>query len=750
MTKKTQDEIQLNLKEFLNKGKNLIDYFLIIGTKPEIFLNSWLYESDISTLNNNYSEEIYPQILSKFPPFEKQLIGIDDSIIQHCFPNGFFVKEFLKIPEPEIFSILLDNNNYSLEYSFKYVVCIKFYESISNYKKLYEKYNGKNDKKSEFKTQRNDSISVFSKFSDSSFQKIKYKKLYIPKCICLISLYPFINEMIKIGKNIYKYSTISKVQIPLEKIIYNLIIEVPSPPRGIYSIEYNLLNEKIILTQNLVNQLPTLNIDFGKLFSIFTFSQVLEIFKHLMLNNRVVFFSSNIKLLSPIILSSLSLLYPFKFPYSVVSILPKDTYNILDNITSFVFGINEKYKISFFKENDIETKETFLIVDIDNKNLDIIGNNNIPDLPLKYKNKIIEKFTSYNELIHQNAKINVQESLDNFTFNVRNLFYDFQISIMKNYYKFLNEKIYSQKDSSKHPLDSAFKKKEFLNSVRNEDLNFYENFIKTQMFCDFIFKRMTPNEKSEKLDILLFEEKIFQRKNKKGLKINTILLSSNDYQIVKKYTVPKPSNLTEKQIDFFNENKNNLLLNGIYLSSSLKKNLNFTYYIFPKLEDLYFFNSDCKNYFLFPNFTEIENINSDIIAKSHLNSIQIKKCDIEDYIYLMWLKLWVFTFWYHDKEEIEFRFIQMINVLDQVKNHEMELINSLFKVLVENNVDDNLILQLYQKIIKLRINPTQFIFDIIKKIIENIEKNNNQKIKLIDLLKYDIQINYKKEKKNIF
>ena len=104
------------------------------------------------------------------------------------------------------------------------------------------------------------------------------------------------------------------------------------------------------------------------------------------------------------------------------------------------------------------------------------------------------------------------------------------------------------------------------------------------MFCDFIFKRMTPKEKSEKLDILLFEEKIFQKQ--KNHKLNTILLSSNDYQITKKYTVPRPKNLTEKQIDFFNENKNNLLLNGIYLSSSLKKNLNFTYYIFPKLEDL--------------------------------------------------------------------------------------------------------------------------------------------------------------------
>ena len=292
MTKKTQDEIQLKLKEFLNKGRNLIDYFLVIGTKPEIFLNSWLYQSNISQLNSDYYEEIFPQILSKFPPFDKKLIKIDDSIIQHCFPNGFFIEEFIKTPEPEIFSILLDNNYSSLEYSFKYVVCIKFYESITNYKKLYEKYisiQNENDN-SNINTERIDSNSVFSKISDLNIQKVKYKKYYIPKCICLISLYPFINEMIKIIKNIYKYTIVKKQQIPIEKIISNLIIEVPTPPRGIYSIEYNFINEKIIFKQNLINQLPTLNIDFRKLFSIFLINQVLEIFKHLMLNNRIVFF----------------------------------------------------------------------------------------------------------------------------------------------------------------------------------------------------------------------------------------------------------------------------------------------------------------------------------------------------------------------------------------------------------------------------------------------------------------------------
>lgn len=758
MTKKTQDEIQLKLKHFLDRGKNLIDYFIVIGSKPEIFLNSWLYESDKSTLNNNYYEEIYPQIISKFPPFEKKIIGIDESLIQHCFPNGFFIEEFSKNPQPEIFSILLDNNNYSLEYSFKYVVCIKFYESISNYKKLFDKYNfmknENSDKKSEFNSQRNDTVSFISKLSDSNNQKIKYKKLYIPKCFCLISLYPFINEMMKIGKNIYKYSITPKLQIPIEKIISNLIIEVPSPPRGIYSIEYNLLNEKIIFKQNLINQLPTLNIDFGKLFSVFVISQVLEIFKHLMLNNRVIFFSSDIKLLSPIILSSLILLYPFKFPYNIVSVLPKDAYNLLDNITSFVVGINERYRQNFLKEIDIDiTKDTFLIVDIDNKKLEIINDNNIPDLPFKYKKILIDKFTTYNNSIHNNAKNKIQESLDNFTNNVRELFYEFQVSLMKNYYKFLNDKIYSHQDTTKHPFENAFKVKEFLNSVSNENLNFYTKFIQTQMFCDFIFKRMTPNEKSEKLDILLFEEKIFQRQKKKDLKINPILLSSNDYEIIKKYTVPKPSNLTEEQIEFFsnNENKLKLILNGIYISSPpfQKKLLNFTYFIFPKLQDLYFFNTDCKNYFLFPNFTEVENINSYIIAKSHLNAVQMKN-DMEDYIYLLWLKLWVFSFWYHDTQEIEFRFLQMIDVLNKVTNHEMELINYLFKILLENNVNDNLILKLYENVIKLRIVPTQYIFDIIKKIISKIEKNNNNSnIKInnrFNILKYlkNIQINFKK------
>ena len=39
--------------------------------------------------------------------------------------------------------------------------------------------------------------------------------------------------------NIYNYGLSQNLEIPLEKIITNLIIEVPLPPRGLYSINYN-------------------------------------------------------------------------------------------------------------------------------------------------------------------------------------------------------------------------------------------------------------------------------------------------------------------------------------------------------------------------------------------------------------------------------------------------------------------------------------------------------------------------------
>lgn len=77
--KKTNEDYLNNLKKELDKGNNFVDYFAVIGLKEDVIFNDVLYENDIETLNQ--SEDIKPELLSKFPPFDKSIISIDENMI---------------------------------------------------------------------------------------------------------------------------------------------------------------------------------------------------------------------------------------------------------------------------------------------------------------------------------------------------------------------------------------------------------------------------------------------------------------------------------------------------------------------------------------------------------------------------------------------------------------------------------------------------------------------------------------------
>ena len=97
------------LIEELNKANNLLDYFVIIGVPPDIFTQDWLYETSLEELNTKYKEKLEPKIISYFPPITKETISFDESIINHCFPNGYNLIEDDEQPKTQIFSFILDN-----------------------------------------------------------------------------------------------------------------------------------------------------------------------------------------------------------------------------------------------------------------------------------------------------------------------------------------------------------------------------------------------------------------------------------------------------------------------------------------------------------------------------------------------------------------------------------------------------------------------------------------------------------------
>ena len=234
INKKEKEKIQnekeyQNLVEELNKANNLLDYFLVIGVPPDIFLQNWLYQSSLEELNSKYKKELEPKVISYFPPITKKTISFDESVINHCFPNGYNLIIANEQPKPKIFSFILDNNYYNLNFPKKYLSCLIFYERITQYKILYDEFiklspesmDQLNDnKRNDFSltnVPKSSSSFIPTKSSTVCSQNVKYDNIYIPKCLVIMSLYPYFGEFERILNEIYNYSFGISIEIKEKK-----------------------------------------------------------------------------------------------------------------------------------------------------------------------------------------------------------------------------------------------------------------------------------------------------------------------------------------------------------------------------------------------------------------------------------------------------------------------------------------------------------------------------------------------------
>ena len=314
------------------------------------------------------------------------------------------------------------------------MTCLLFHEKISQYKILYDEYNKlcpntldviKEESQTQEQTENiintssppnNDSVLNATRSDTLLSQKSnKDESIYIPKCLVVMSLYPYFGEFEKILSEIYNYSleisyvpnqkdilaksnTVTEqqknsshqnqnkesisysqmrnceIKIPIDKMIENLTIEVPVPPRGLYRMEYSLNNQKRKLHQSEMNKLPYVDINLKNIFQTFKPLEIIDIYRHLFLETRLLFFSKDIELLNIYVSGFLSFLYPFDYQYQIVTILPQDNFEIIESITPFIAGINETYDEEFFNKYGLALSDCIFIIDIDNKKTNLISN----------------------------------------------------------------------------------------------------------------------------------------------------------------------------------------------------------------------------------------------------------------------------------------------------------------------------------------------------------------------------------------
>ena len=614
--------------------ETLFQFFYMFGIEPDSLNISNI--SNISTILEPHFFKV--ELLTKYPSFERSQANINPYIIMnHCFPNGFNLICKEKKPDDEYFYFNMDNLFSFLPENKKiFFVCVIIYEPIKKYFTV--KYNDDDLKLPEFK-------------KEEKKENISIENIYVPKALCLSSFVSFPYEIKLILIDLLNYIRSDNITIPIEKILESIIFGIPRPLRAHFYLSFNKViprqSKDIYFILREFNQYKFSSYTFQSIFR-FVPTSIISIYRCILTEVPVLFFSKNKEILTNTVESFLSLLYPFEYQYPHISILPDSNSSLIEFEKCFVFGINREFSfvknekesyLSYFKEMNLNLpNKPILICDIDSgkissfcleydkfnyhivkfEDLGIYNNPSNIDpsqciskdayadklniihkifLPEKYTDKLKSKLEEYQK--DKNSKNN-EYGLNNNNKIGEDYFHYYLASILFTYNNYMfngeeevkkiSEEILT-KDEDEINIEKLFKIEQFLHD--NSDPDFYNMFFRTKIFKNFIIKKYL-NEPLERYKYLLFDEKIILKKSKKKFskKYETKFTSSKFFQSTRTYQVKPPTDFTEEEKSIINQNKD-ILLYKYY--QKVDKDNNIKYVLFPKLiYDNKFFNKEYK------------------------------------------------------------------------------------------------------------------------------------------------------------
>ena len=575
----------------LSMQNNLIQNFYIIGFSPEDFFKVDS-EKKIGTFADIFKEkteefptDLIPKIITKFPNLKNQIMSIeDDIIISHCFPKGMKITNTIdEFSGSQHFQFELTNTipckyseNESEIYSKIYFSCIEINEPLS----LYLKY------KKQIINQllKTKTIDVKDEAINADMEK-KFEKIYLPKILCFATILPFFNEMSKLLDEIYNiyFSNLnesSPILVPLEKIIEQMIFNIPIPikPGTQFLVKYKNATKNNLLTSFTLNNVNEsciqryYNMSMVDVFLNFSIDDIIKIYKSILLEIPILFFSENKSFLSISIENFISLLSPFRYVYPYISILPSSLYGLIILNSKFIFGINQNYTSTFFEDNNLDLNKSLIIVSFDNVNKvgkveekikkinddecekliiesirgkNVISNNNCDeyiylndnkifflniDFPSYEKKKLSANLNNYVSFIkRKNLFSKKGPAISEFNnYKIQNIFFHFLIYLMTGYSDFLLRSSYFHEDIGVrnngenifYKMDSinfvreVFNKEEFIAKTPTVNQAFYLAFFKTKMFFTFLHDKIFTNNPITNLKFRQFDQLTFLKKHK--------------------------------------------------------------------------------------------------------------------------------------------------------------------------------------------------------------------------------------------
>jgi len=178
----------------------------------------------------------------------------------------------------------------------------------------------------------------------------------------------FLRQLCRLGK--------SNPPIPLERYISHFVTEIPLPPRGEIEIRVNIADSTLNISRPSYRSFPMVDVSFMPLLMSLSVKNIIKVFTCVLTEQKVVFVSSRLGLLVPVIEAVLSLLFPLSWTNPMIPIVPKSHIGIVSAPMSVLCGVHT----SLFGRQRIALD--FVCVNLDKDSVSY-GDTELPDAGLK-------------------------------------------------------------------------------------------------------------------------------------------------------------------------------------------------------------------------------------------------------------------------------------------------------------------------------------------------------------------------------
>lgn len=267
-------------------SSKIAEHFVVIGTGEEFNF----FGDDESSATGGKFDTYLAKITDRYPSINSSRDPLPEGLPLFCFPNGIEIGEEAKVPKFHSFVLTSEEGSRMLG------CCLIFYEPLS----------------------------MAQRYALGNAELATKPKLYMPRCICLISLWPFVASFKKFLCGLYQLSC-SPCKIPIERYICNFIDDVPAPPAGRVDVTYYMGEKAISFRCPPANE-PNVwaGLPLFPLFECLSPDQVLSLIACVLTERQLVFVSSQYSLLTASAEAITSLIYPLTWTHAYIPILPRN------------------------------------------------------------------------------------------------------------------------------------------------------------------------------------------------------------------------------------------------------------------------------------------------------------------------------------------------------------------------------------------------------------------------------------------